>query len=170
MSIESSKKIFDSLKTKQRANEFLRFYELTMTLPHRVGNTDLEELIRGLFKNEDPTWLNVVRQELPAFFSGDVKKDDIGVLDEVKDMIEKSNQVKVEMSFVPSEQFINDFINILKSNLDNSLGKGFIVEFDVIEDVGMGARFYMDGKFLDLTIRSQVENYLISNDVVSRYI
>jgi len=170
MSSESSKKIFNYLQTRQRANEFLRFHGLIMTLSHRVGDINLEKLIRDVFKNGDPTWLGVVKEDLPDLFSGDIKKSDIDVLDTVKSMIENSDQVKVEISFEPSDQFITDFINILEINLDNSLNKGFVVEFDVIEDMDMGARFYMNGKFLDLTIRSQVENYLISNDVVNRYI
>ena len=123
-----------------------------------------------MFKNGDPSWLEVTRQELPGFLSSDVKKIDTEVLDAVKSMIENSNQVKVEMSFEPSNQFINDFINILKSNLKSFPDKGFIVDFDVISGMDAGARFYANGKFLDLTIKNQVENYLISNDVVNRYI
>jgi hypothetical protein len=170
MSIESSKKIFNSLQTRQKVNEFLRFHALVMTMSHRVGDVDFESLIKDMFEDGDPVWLSVIRQELPTLFSGEIRKNDIEVLDEVKNMVENSNQVKVEMSFEPSDQFINDFINILKSNLGNSLDKGFIVEFNVVSGMGLGAKFYMNGQFLDLTVRSQVKNYLISNDVVSKYI
>jgi len=164
--------IFNLLKTKERANEFLNLSSSLKSYTHHTGECDVNEVVRRTFGENTPGWISPFISMLPGLSSGKVEESDIKILDIVEDMIKKSIQVKVEMSFQPSEDFIDKLLDMMneRENVGEEGNKKVLIDIDVKGDAEPGALFFIDGRFIDLTIRSQVISYLSSEDVVNRYL
>lgn len=167
MNENSAQKLFDTLKTKRRVNDFLRLYNSFMGFSHHIEDVDVEGILSSVFGENRPDWVSNLGSCIPGFQSSKLNEDDVKILELVKDLIDKAVSVKIEVSFEPSNGFIEGVINILKSNYDS---KNFIVDTVVKEDAEPGASVYMEGKFIDLTVRNRVINYLSSQNVVNRYL
>lgn len=165
--------IFDLLKTKDRANEFLDFFSSVKSSTHFVAGVDMQKIIQDTFGDNAPEWVDIVISILPGLKSGKIENSDIEILTLVEELVKKSYEVRVELSFQPSEDFIDGVLGVLKRNYDGGVGQGvrnFLVKVEVTEGLEPGASVFIDGQLVDLTFRNQVINYLKSEDVVNRYI
>jgi hypothetical protein len=170
---ENAKKIFKILKTKERANDFLIFSEVFDSLEHYTDGVDFTEILKGKFDEEIPDWFQDILVVLQGSKANEYDKDSVlEVIKVVREMIKKAEVVKLEMSFEPSEDFVDKtLITLGKYYIDlGEPGKNILLDFDV-KDIGEpGALVYLEGKFLDLTLKNQVLNYLMSEDVINRYL
>lgn len=165
-------KIFNILKTKKCANEFLDFSNSIKSLTHHVGDVDVNDIAVKTFGENVPGWVLDVIKMMPGLSSGKIDTSEISVFELVEDMIRKSSEVKIEMSFEPSDEFIDKVLEILKTRLGekDASPQNFLITIEVNEGADPGALFYIDGRFVDLTVKNQVVNYLSSQDVISRYL
>lgn len=70
------------------------------------------------------------------------------VVEEVAELIEHSDRLKVEMSYIPSKDFVSGLYDIFRT-----LGyKNFLLEFTTVPETGTGARFYHNGNFIDISM------------------
>jgi hypothetical protein len=165
--------IFDLLKTKDRANEFLDFFSSVKSSTHFVGGVEVQKIIQDTFGDSAPEWIGTVISILPGLRSGKIEKSDLDTLALVEELVKKSSEVRIELSFQPSEDFIDGVLGVLKRNFDSGgeqRDRNFLVNVEVTEGLEPGASVFIDGQFVDLTFRNQVINYLKSKDVVNRYI
>jgi len=166
-----AKKIFKKLKTKERANDFLVFSDFFESFDHYVGDVNFNDILKEKLGQDIPDWFQDVLQDLPGFEVNKYDKEKVlEIIKIVRDMIKESEVIKFEMSFEPSKDFVDKALISLEEYYSNSgdLGKNILLDFD-FKDIGeSGALVYMDGKFLDLTLKNQVLNYLASKDVINR--
>ena len=104
---------------------------------------------------------------MPDLMSGRISTEDMNLLKEVRDMVEKATVVKIEVNFSPSSEFISNVIKKLREKYDSM---NFIVDVDTVEGLESGAMFYIDGNVIDLTVRNKVTSYLKTQDVINRYL
>ena len=83
---------------------------------------------------------------------GLISSSDSGTLralsEEVAELIEHSDRLKVEMSYIPSKDFVSGLYDIFRV-----LGyKNFLLEFTTAPETGTGARFYHNGNFIDISM------------------
>jgi hypothetical protein len=167
MNDNSAQNFFDILKTKQRVNSFIRLYDVLDGFTHHVGNIDMKGILSSVYGNNVPNWVEKINMYAPGFDLGKLDDSNMGVLKSVKDLIDKSVAVKIELPFEPSLSFVDEVIKKLKGNYDSM---NFIIDIDVKESSEPGAMFYIKGKIIDLTIRKRVISYLSSQDVINRYL
>ena len=167
MSDNSAQDLFDILKTKQRVNSFIRLFDVLQGFTHHVGNIDMKGILESVFGNNIPDWVEKINLYVPGFDLGNLGVSNMEILKSVRNLIDKSVAVKIELPFEPSLSFVDDVIEELKNNYD---GMNFIIDVDVKEGSEPGAMFYVQGKIIDLTIRKWVLSYLSSQDVINRYL
>lgn len=167
MSDNSAQNFFDILKTKQRVNSFIRLYDVLEGFTHHVGNIDMRGILGSVFGDNMPDWVEKMNVFVPGFDLGKLAGTNMEILKSVKELIDKSIAVKIELPFEPSLGFVDEVIKELRSNYD---GMNFIVDVDVREGSEPGAMIYVQGKIMDLTIRKRVLSYLSSQDVINRYL
>lgn len=165
--------IFKILKTKERANEFLVFSDILKSFEHYVGEVDYNEVFKEKFGQAVPDWLNHVLEKLPGLNDKNFNKSEVsGIIENVVNMVNNSLVVKIEMPFKPSLDFIDRLMILLGGYFVNSdtADREILIDVDVKDMNEPGAFIYLDGKFLDLTFKNQVVNYLMSEDVINRYL
>lgn len=168
----NAEKIFKILKTKERANEFLVFSDVLQSFDYYVEDIDFMTVLKEKFGNRLPGWLEELLDNLPSENGQHHKEKLLELVKNVQEIIKGSEIVKIEMSFEPSEDFIDQAIKLLKGKFvdSNKKGKNILLDIDLKEIGEPGALVYLDGKFLDLTLKNQVINYLMSEDVINRYL
>lgn len=167
MSAYTAQDFFNILLTKKRANDFIRLFDYLEGLSHHVGSFNTEAVLQSVFGDIKPDWLNEIIKNIPGLMSGEVGESDINMLRDVRNMVEKSTVVKIELNFIPSIEFINNVIKTLKHKYDSM---NFILDVDTLENLESGAMFYIGGNVIDLTVRKKVTNYLTTQDVINRYL
>lgn len=167
MSNPIAQNMFNTIQTKQKANDFLRLFDQIEGLSHHTDVFNIEEVLSIAYNGDMSDWVVGFVKNMPDLMSGKVSVEDIGLLKEVRDMVENAIVVKIEVNFSPSSEFIENVIRKFSENYD---GMNFILDVDVTEDVESGAMFYIEGNVIDLTVRKQVTSYLVSQDVVNRYL
>ncbi len=168
---ELSQQIFNKLNTKKRANDFLIFTDLIKSFSHRVGELNIDDLIVKNF-SEIPDWYKYVKSLIPDLSAGKVTKDVVVLIENVSEKIKNANVLKIEMSFEPSDSFVDEVISVFRTYESQQVqsDKDFIVDVDVREDLEPGAQIFTNGRLMDLSLRSQVVDYLMSKDVINRYL
>jgi len=163
--------VFNSLKTKRNANQFIL---LSGALLRRSGEMDIDKVLTDVFGEIRPSWMEDLIKNVPGLQTGILSDSDINILKAIRHRINDAIEVKVDMSFEPSEYFIDSVINIMKDVLKGankgSYNVDLIVDVNVKEDFEPGAIFYVNGHVIDLRVRNKVINYLYSQDVVNRYL
>lgn len=173
MKQELAEKIFKILKTKRRANDFLLLYRSLSVLVHNVGGVEMGKVLTGVFGVNIPDWVNSLMNFLPRLGSGSISEEDVEVLKSVADLISSSVTAKIEMSFEPSEEFLDAALAILRNQSEDETDIHdihFLIDVSVKEGFEAGALVYLGGKFVDLTLKNHVINYLKKEDVVNRYL
>jgi len=167
MSTSVARDLFNNLQTKERSNDFIRLFDYIEGLTHRVGGFSIEEALKSVFGDNKPDWVYQFVKNIPSLESGNISDGDMNLLREVREMIEKSTVVKIEINFSPSLEFVSNVIKILRENYGDM---NFIIDIDVLENLESGAMFYIGGNVIDLTVRNKVTSYLIAQDVINRFL
>ncbi|MBW6441841.1 hypothetical protein K0B04_02965 [Patescibacteria group bacterium] len=170
---DTSRNIFKILKTKRRANEFLIFSGAVESLTHKVGGLDIELLIKESFGDNRPVWIDSVLEHIPGFKSGNVNEQDIELVKNIESIINKAKVVKVEMPFDPTDDFIDKVILTFEEYFNEGTEgeqNNIVIDIEVKEMSEPGALFFIEGKFIDLTLRNHLVSYLESKDVINRYL
>jgi F0F1-type ATP synthase delta subunit len=157
--------LFNKLQTKERSNDFIRLFDYIEGLTHHVGGFNIEEVLKSVFGDIKPDWIYQFVKDMPSLESGNISDGDMNLLREVREMMEKSTVVKIEVNFPPSLEFVSNVIKILRENYGDM---NFIIDVDVLENLESGAMFYIGGNVIDLTVRNKVTSYLITQDVINR--
>ena len=168
-----SLKIFKSLKTKKRVNEFLIFCGVIESLSHRVGGLDIDVLINKSFGDNRPVWIDSFIDNIPGFRAGNISEEGMKLVKNIENIINNANTVRVEIPFEPSEDFIDSVMSILIEyfgNVSAEKVQNIVIDIEVKEMSEPGALFFMEGKFINLTLRDQLISYLKSKDVINRYL
>lgn len=164
--------IFNKLKTKKRANDFLVLSGVMKSMTHLVGDFDIEKMLSNAFRDR-PAWMEDILPLIPGLKSGKISIDAVNVIESVEQKIKNSTIVKIEMSFQPSDSFIEELTSVF--NHANNLGEGeksrdILIDIEIKGDLDPGAKIYVEGRLLDLSLKNQVVSYLMSKDVVNRYL
>jgi len=167
MSNSIAQELFNTLQTRQRANDFIRLFDQIEGLSHHVGVFNIEEVLFLIYGGDKPDWVVDFIKNMPDLMSGRISTEDMNLLKEVRDMVEKATVVKIEVNFSPSSEFISNVIKKLREKYDSM---NFIVDVDTVEGLESGAMFYIDGNVIDLTVRNKVTSYLKTQDVINRYL
>ena len=169
-----SQKIFNSLKTKSDSNQFIRLYN---ALSHYVGEFNISKVVEEVFGKEKPYWIEDLINNVPGLQTGILSESDMNILNSIREKINNSVIVRIEMSFKPSDQFMDKVVNIIKnvynssiSNVSGENSTNFMLDIHVKEGFEPGAVFYIKGNILDLRLRRIVTSYLLSHNVVERYL
>ena len=167
MSNSVAQELFNTLQTKQRANDFLRLFDQIEGLSHHVGVFKIEDVLSLVYGDSKPDWVINFLNNMPNLMFGSISTADINLLKEIRDMVERATVVKIEINFSPSLEFIDNVIKKLRGKYD---GMNFIVDVITNEILESGAMFYIDGNVIDLTVRNKVTSYLTTQDVINRYL
>ena len=167
MSASTTQELFNILQTKQRANDFIRLFDQIEGLSHHVGGLDIGEVLSSIYGDNKPNWVNHFAKNISGLSSGIIGESDMRLLRKVREMVENSTVVKVEINFIPSLEFISNIISTLKNKYDNM---DFIIDVDTVDSLESGAIFYIEGNVIDLTVRKKVTSYLTTQDVINRYL
>lgn len=151
------------LKTEKNANQLLSFIDFVSTKTFSVGEFDIEKIAAERFKNKKPDWFEKIKTEISKSSDLSYTRD---CLERLGKIIDEADLVKVEIPFKPSEDFINEAYEIIqKAGIGN-----FLLDIEVNENMQGGAKFSIGGKYLDLTLKKIVLNYLETNDAINRYL
>lgn len=177
--MENTKKdnIINILKTRKDANELLSFLDLLSDNTHSVNDFSIEKLVRDTFKeNYIPKWADYLISSVNPFLSN---KDGVlnirNLIIELKKDVEKAKDVKIEIPFTPSDDFIEEVYGLLNDDsfflsIDTGLKDNFLIDLVVNKTIKGGVKIFVEGRFIDVTYRSVVKNYLMSKDVIKRYL
>ena len=89
-----------------------------------------------------------------------------GVLEELTKLVSGVELVKVEISFEPSQDFINEAYEAIK---ESGFGN-FLLDIELNPELKGGAKFFIGGKYVNLTFNSIIANYLRTKDVINQYL
>ncbi|KKS16410.1 MAG: hypothetical protein UU74_C0043G0008 [Candidatus Woesebacteria bacterium GW2011_GWA1_41_7] len=130
--------VLSSLLTVPRAAE-LSFLTDEIKAATYIQGAD----IKGLSEKVSP-----YSKELGGLISSSDPGTLRALVEEVAELIEHSDRLKVEMSYIPSKDFVSGLYDIFKV-----LGyKNFLLEFTTVPEAGTGARFYHNGNFIDISM------------------
>ena len=171
---DTGQKIFNSLRTKSDSNQFIRLYN---ALSRYVGEFNISKVVEEVFGKEKPYWIEDLINNVPGLQTGILSESDMNILNSIREKINNSVIVRIEMSFKPSDQFMDKVVNIIKnvynssiSNVSGENSTNFMLDIHVKEGFEPGAVFYIKGNILDLRLRRIVTSYLLSHNVVERYL
>ncbi len=186
-----NKNILYILKTKESAGILLDFIDFLSEETHRTTTFDIEKLILEFFgERKTSAWVGFIRdyfsknsvnlgkgesQNTTYGSGGRASVENIrAFLEEIENLVRDAETVKIEIPFNPSEDFINKAYEILgKSKIISLLGKkktGFLLDITVTKSKGEDTKIFVAGKVVDLSIKKVVINYLMSKDVINRYL
>jgi hypothetical protein len=75
-------------------------------------------------------------------------------------------QIKIIMPFQPSHKFVEEVYKSLKP-LEAS---EFIINVEIDKNLSSGGRLFHRGRYINLTIKSRVENFMSKEDVITKYL
>lgn len=169
------KNILYTLKTKENASILLDFVEFLSKKTHKTGAFSIDKFIIEFFGEKDiPKWVDSIRSS-DTGLGGAIDVGSVrAFLEGIEGMVRNADVVKMDIPFRPSENFISKVYDILvNSKTLASLGKestGFLLDVSVIKSSEGDTKLFVRGNVLDLGMKKIVKNYLMSKDVINRYL
>jgi hypothetical protein len=158
------------IKTKSEANIFFEFVDLledktygTETFNKSIVDKLAKEIVLKEEYEVAPPWL----EEISSRISKNTKLESVRMLlDDLTHLVSGAELVKIEISFEPSRDFINDVYKIIEES-----GFGcFLLDLELNPKLRGGAKFFVGGKYYNLTLNAVVAKYLRTKDVIKRYL
>jgi len=160
--------ILNILKTKQNANEFVEFIHFLSNETFSTDKFDVFAAVTEKYGDKRPGWFDSLQKNLPKDLDIKYVRECLNGLEMVVDGAEI---VKIEMPFVPSNSFINDLYKLLGQSKTGGASKGkFLIDVEVNESLIGGAKIYVGGKYINLTLNQMILSYLETNDAIKRYL
>lgn len=169
--------ILSVLKTKSDANVFVDVLKSVSDDTHSLREINLEKIISDKIKLYDSTlgWEKYVSSLLESIISsGDMKKIR-KELNSLEDNIRNAEIIRVEIPFKPTDKFVDDIYGILNrpeflNTFEDNLLNNFLIDFEINKSLRGGIKIFVAGKYINLTYRSYLGKYLMSKDVIRRYL
>lgn len=159
---------FSSLKTKEKANQASDFIRLVLQGMFSTDGFDIKKMAEKNYGDNVPSWFEVLEVELLEKGNSNVVRN---FLLDLQEEISKVLLVKVELSFTPSDCFIENLYQIVGEIKSCGVDKNnFLLDFDVDNSITGGMKLYVGGKYVDVTLKSFLVGYLEKNDAISRYL
>lgn len=158
------------IKTKDEANKFFEFADLVIEKTYGTEKFDenivdkcvAETILKAEYKVK-PLWFEKIGKQLLRNMSPESVRT---VLGELIKLVSKAELVKIEISFEPSQDFINETYEVIK---ESGFGK-FLLDLELNPKLHGGAKFFVGGKYVNLTLNSIVAKYLRTKDVINQYL
>jgi F0F1-type ATP synthase delta subunit len=143
--------IITSLKTTGEVESFvgeidtlmLKFFESEEVSPEKMLDSISEGSslkIRQVFAKNNLNFNN--RETVSKFFKT------------LKELIKKLKAIKIVLAFDPSAKTIENIHNFIT----DSLGIGYILEIEVLQEILAGAIVIFNGKYIDFSLRKRIED------------
>lgn len=166
------KSFLETLKTKQEANRFFEFADLVkerMYGVEKMTDAAIDECLehtkshREENNSQKPKWFFVLRGKITLDFRIDLLKS---LLDSIEKYVSAAELVKIEIPFAPSEFFIDEVYKTLRS----SRVENFLIDIEVNRSMNGGAKLFVCGKYINLTLSKAIGKYLRTKDVIKCYL
>lgn len=164
------------IKTKKEANEFVKFLDKLSNSTHTTADFIVKKYLSDTYGEIKPGWSDMLEKDLDGSLDEEKSMKNIRKkIDYYKNKIKNAKIVKIEISFEPSKKFIEEIYALLStsdsvSSLDGDGKKDFLIDAVVDNSIEKGARLYLDGKYINLSLGDYVSNCLVSEDVINRYL
>lgn len=160
--------ILGILKTKENANQFTEFVKFLSGKTFSTEEFDVDKVVAMKYGDSVPFWFVDIKKEL-------VKNNDLectrNCLLELENIVDKAPLVRVEISFNPSKNFVGSLYAIVGKLRVSGISEGsFLVDFEVNDSFGGGAKLHIGGKYMDLSLKNILVSYLETNNVIKRYL
>ncbi|MBU0535298.1 hypothetical protein KKC62_03860 [Patescibacteria group bacterium] len=158
------------IKTKDEANEFYEFAGMVIEKTYGTEKFDKnivdkcisEAVLKAEYKVK-PLWFEKICRQI----SGNVSPKSVrAVLEELTKLVSGAELVKIEIAFEPSQDFINEAHETIK---ESGFGN-FVLDIELNPKLKGGAKFFIGGKYVNLTFNSVIANYLRTKDVINQYL
>jgi hypothetical protein len=159
--------IFCILKTQEKANELLGFVDVVRAETFGTRNFDIESAGSKKFGDKKPDWFEAIKSK---FLKGENLDSTRESLEELEKNIREAETVKIEIAFKPSEEFVEEAYDLIKSSKRFKKIGNFLLNIEINGELEGGARFSIGGDYLDITLKKVVLNYLETNDAINRYL
>jgi hypothetical protein len=162
--------LLDLIKTKDEANKFFEFADVVTEKIYGTERFDKgvfgecveEVMLKGDYKVK-PLWLEKTCKQISRDMTpGSVK----AALEKSTKLLSATELIKVEISFEPSQEFINEIYEVIK---ESGFGN-FLLDIEFNPKLRGGAKFFIGGNYVNLTLNSVVAKYLRTKDVINRYL
>lgn len=158
------------IKTKDEANEFYEFADMVIEKTYGTENFDKsivdkcisETVLKAEYKAK-PLWFEKICKQISRNVSPESVR---AVLEELTKLASGAELVKIEISFEPSQDFINEAYETIK---ESGFGN-FLLDIELNPKLKGGAKFFIGGKYVNLTFNLVIANYLRTKDVINQYL
>ena len=158
------------IKTKDEANKFFEFVDLVVERTYGIGKFDknildkcVEEVVSIEGCNVNPPWFEKICKQLSRNMALESVRT---LLEELSKLVSGAELVKIEVSFNPSQNFIDGIYEAIR---ESSPFK-FLMDIEVNPKLHGGAKFFISGKYINLTLGATIAKYLRTKDVINRYL
>lgn len=158
------------VKTKKNANEFFEFADLVVEKTYGVDKFS-KSVIEHNFNSAlekvgcevKPSWFDETLKQTLAKTSLESIRE---LFKELILLVSGAELVKVEASFEPSTDFVNEvYETVVNSGLEN-----FLLDIEQNPKLHSGAKFFVAGKYVNLTLSAIISKYLRTKDVINKYL
>lgn len=158
------------IKTKDEANRFFEFADLMIEKTYGAEKFDKnimdkcveETMLKAEYKVK-PLWFEKTCKQVSRNMSPESVRS---TLEELTKLVSGAELVKIEISFEPSQDFINETYEVIK---ESGFGS-FLLDVELNPKLKGGAKFFVGGKYVNLTLNSIVAKYLRTKDAINRYL
>lgn len=151
-----------NLKTKEELNALLMFLDIAEKKIFKKGASNVSE-IDGKWSGYP--WFSQVQQIIGQGPPGSYEEK-LSVIRDINDWARGLEQVKLILPFQPSQEFINK----VYTDIEPSEPSGFILDVVVDKTITSGGRLFHRGRYIDLTLKSRIENLINKENVVGKYL
>jgi F0F1-type ATP synthase delta subunit len=163
-----SNSILGILKTKENANQFTELVKFLSGKTFSTEEFDIDKVVANRYGDKVPFWLKDIKRELVG--SNDLESIRSCLL-ELESVVDNAPLVRVEISFTPSRDFVSSLYEIVGKMRVSGISKdSFLIDFEVNTALVGGAKLHIGGKYVDLSLKKILVNYLETNDVIKRYL
>ncbi|MBU1132714.1 MAG: hypothetical protein ABIA11_00670 [Patescibacteria group bacterium] len=145
----------DALSTKEAAGAFSDFVD---RISNESYKTTEKISLTSLFPKEKPEWFILLLDKVGK----DISMNDLrGNLETLKKEILNTEEINIKMPFKPSDNFLKQVQKVF----DKAGYKDYLVNLEIDESGGLDTGFSIEGKYLSVSLKEYIRNYLMSKDV-----
>jgi hypothetical protein len=151
-----------NLKTKEELDALLLFLDI---VERKIFKKETFDILKLGEKWSHYPWFDKTRDMIEQGSSGSYDEK-LLVIKDLNKWARGLEQVKLVLPFQPSQEFINK----VYAGLEPSEPSGFILDMTVDKTITSGGRLFRRGRYIDLTLKSRIEDLIDEENVIAKYL
>lgn len=87
-------------------------------------------------------------------------------LKQIKERLLNAERVQIKLAYPPSDGLVSGLYTLFALFIDYP----FVIDFELDDTLGLGMKVFLKGMYIDSTASKKIRNYLLTSNVIGKYL